>query len=215
MSRIGSLFQKFRRARAEDRVPQVDDRVRWVVAGLGNPDKRYQHSRHNIGFMVLERIAAARQATLTQKKFKGLYGEIKLGEQPVILIKPQTYYNLSGESVAQLLRYFDVPAERLIVVHDELDLETGTIRIKAGGGDAGNRGVRSVAEAIGTPEFIRVRVGISHPGEAIETIDHILTPMSGEEAAALERSVARAAEAVEAIILEGLAAAMNRYNQRV
>jgi peptidyl-tRNA hydrolase, PTH1 family len=215
MSRIGSLFQKFRRARTEDRLPPADNRARWVVAGLGNPDNKYQHSRHNIGFMVLERIAAARQAPLTQRKFKGLYGEIKLGEQPVILIKPQTYYNLSGESVAQLVRYLDVPAERLIVVHDELDLETGRIRIKIGGGDAGNRGVRSVAEALGTPEFIRVRVGISHPRDTIETIDHILTPMSDEEAAALERSVARAAEAVEAIIAEGLAATMNRYNQKV
>lgn len=185
-----------------------------MVAGLGNPGQKYRHARHNVGFMVLERIAATRQTSVALRKFRGLYGEVGFGDQSAILIEPQTYYNLSGESVAQLVAYFGVPPERLIVVHDELDLEAGRIRIKLGGGDAGNRGVRSVIEALGTSEFIRVRVGIGHPQGARDTTDYILEPMSAEELALLESNVARAAEAVEAVVMEGLAPAMNRYNQR-
>ncbi len=214
MSRIGSLFRKFREGPAPDRSPEVREQVRWVVAGLGNPEKKWFGSRHNIGFMVVERIAASRQTALAQKKFKGLYGEVRFGAEAAILIKPQTYYNLSGESVGPLISYFGVPSQRLIVVHDELDLEAGRIMIKNGGGDAGNRGVRSVIEALGTQDFIRVRVGVSHPGGDSDTRDYLLETMSESDSALFRQSIARAAEAVEAIIVEGLSHAMNRYNQR-
>ncbi len=171
-------------------------------------------SRHNTGFMVIDRLAEAAHCGVAQKKFKGLYGEARIGAESVILIKPQTYYNLSGECVSPLLSYFGVPVERLIVVHDELDLEAGRIQIKRGRGDAGNRGVRSVIESLGASDFIRVRVGISHPEGERDTKDYILTPIGPGEAALMQQSIARATEAVEAIILEGLAKAMNRFNQR-
>jgi PTH1 family peptidyl-tRNA hydrolase len=188
--------------------------MRWVIAGLGNPEKKWQSSRHNIGFMVVDRIAAARHAALTQRKFKGLYAEVRFGLESAVLIKPQTYYNLSGESVAPLMSYFDVPPQRLIVVHDELDLPENSVRIKFGGGDAGNRGVRSLIESLGTADFIRVRVGVSDPQGETDTMDHLLDPMNAEDAARFQESIARAAEAVEAIVLEGLTPAMNRINQR-
>jgi PTH1 family peptidyl-tRNA hydrolase len=214
MSRIGSLFQNFRTRGAAERVSETHEQARWVVAGLGNPEKKWFGSRHNIGFMVVDRIAATKHASVAQKKFKGLYGEVKFGAEPAILIKPQTYYNLSGESVGQLMAYFNVPSERLIVVHDELDLEANRIMIKRGGGDAGNRGVRSLIESLGNGDFIRVRVGISHPAGERDTKDYLLEEMSPADAAAFENTIARAAEAVEAIIVEGLSRAMNRFNQR-
>jgi len=214
MSRIGRLFHKFRTGDQPEPPPQARERSRWVVAGLGNPEKRWLGSRHNTGFMVIDRLAEAAHSGVTQKKFKGLYGEARIGAESVILIKPQTYYNLSGECVGPLLSYFGVPIERLIVVHDELDLEAGRIQIKLGGGDAGNRGVRSVIESLGASDFIRVRVGISHPEGERDTKDYILTPMGTQESALMHQSVARAAEAVEAVIREGLTKAMNRFNQR-
>ncbi len=213
MSRIGSLFRRFRSGDRPEPPPETQ-RARWVVAGLGTPEQRWLGARHNTGFMVIDRLAETSHANVTRKKFKGLYGEATIGPEPVILIKPQTYYNLSGECVKPLLSYFEVPAERLIVVHDELDLEEGRIQVKLGGGDAGNRGVRSVIEALGKSDFIRVRVGISHPKGERDTKDYILESMAAAESAQLQDSIARAAQAVEAIIVEGPSRAMNRFNQR-
>ena len=176
MSRLSRLFEKFRPAPARE--PEKRSDVRWVIVGLGNPGEKYRRSRHNLGFMVVERIAEARGTGVAQSKFKGLFGAARLktesGAADAIVLKPQTFYNLSGESVAPLLGYFRVPPERLIVVHDELDLESGRLRIKIGGGDAGNRGVRSITAALGINEFIRVRVGIGHPETAQDTRDYIL-----------------------------------------
>jgi PTH1 family peptidyl-tRNA hydrolase len=132
----------------------------------------------------------------------------------VILVQPQTFYNLSGESIAPLIEYFRIPAERLIVVHDDLDLEAGRLRIKRGGGDAGNRGVRSIAGALGTPDFIRVRVGIGRPGEGAQAAEHVLAQMRDQELLIFQQAIERAALAIEAIVAEGLENAMNRYNQR-
>ena len=129
-------------------------------------------------------------------------------------MKPQTYYNLSGECVAAILGYYKIPAERLIVVHDEIDLEPRQLRLKRGGGDAGNRGVRSIAAVLGTPEFVRVRVGIGRPAPGLEAKDHVLHKMGRTELEAFKASIARAAEAVEAVIASGLERAMNLYNQR-
>ena len=130
-----------------------------------------------------------------------------------ILVKPQTYYNLSGECVSAILGYYKIPAERLIVVHDEIDLDPRQIRLKRGGGDAGNRGVRSIAAALGTPEFVRVRVGIGRPAPGLEAKDHVLHKMGRRELEAFTASIERAAEAVEAVITSGLERAMNLYNQ--
>jgi len=226
MAAIKRLFGSFRSSRAKKSESDSRPSIQWVIAGLGNPGEQYSRSRHNAGFMTIDRIAKAKAVDFGRRKFQGVIAEITLTEKPALLVKPQTFYNLSGECIAAVLGYFKVPPEHLIVVHDELDLESGRLRIKQGGGDAGNRGVRSIAESLGSAAFIRVRIGIGRPpgySEAIEpgqsakteeNKDYLLRPMTTSERQALAPMVARAAEAVEAIADKGLEAAMNRYNRR-
>ena len=216
MGRLRQLFGGFRRTPEprEESTRGPGDSPRWVIAGLGNPGDRYHHSRHNIGFMVLDYLAERHGNPNTTRKFKAFYREATLGDAPVILVQPQTFYNLSGESVAPLIQYFKIPPERLIVVHDDMDLAAGRLRIKRGGGDAGNRGVRSIAQSLGTPEFIRVRVGIGRPDESSHAADHVLAHMRGDEMEVLQQAIERAAPALEAIVADGLEPAMNRFNQR-
>ena len=216
---LKNLFGGFRRAPKEkSEEPAASDaqpETRWVVAGLGNPGEEYSRSRHNAGFRVVERIAKSKHAQFDRKKFKGMIAETELAGNRALLVKPQTFYNGSGECLAAVLGYYKVPPSRLIVVHDELDLEAGRLRIKRGGSDAGNRGVRSVAQTLGTPDFIRVRVGVSRPPGESESKDYLLESMSAEARANLDSSLQRAAEAVEAIIADGLERAMGRFNQRL
>jgi PTH1 family peptidyl-tRNA hydrolase len=218
MGRLGQMFSRFRSARAgsesQPEKPEELREMRWVVAGLGNPGEQYHRSGHNIGFTVIDRLAEKCGAPMDRRKFKGISGEARIGPDSVILVKPQTYYNLSGECVAALLGYYKIPAERLIVVHDEIDLEPRQLRLKRGGGDAGNRGVRSIAAALGTPEFVRVRVGIGRPAPGLEAKEHVLHSMGRAELEAFKASIERAAEAVETVITGGLARAMNLHNQR-
>ena len=214
MAAIKRLFSGFRSSRARKSDSDSHSSIQWVVAGLGNPGEEYSRSRHNSGFMTIDRIAKAKGVELSRRRFKGVTAEITLAEKPALLVKPQTFYNLSGECVSDLLGYFKITSDRLIVVHDELDLEAGRIRIKQGGGDAGNRGVRSIAATLGTPEFVRVRVGIGRPAPGLEAKDHVLHAMGRAELEAFKASIARAADAVEAAITSGLERAMNLYNQR-
>jgi PTH1 family peptidyl-tRNA hydrolase len=218
MGRLGQMFSRFRSARAGSESPPEKPEelreMRWVVAGLGNPGEQYSRSGHNIGFTVIDRLAEKCGARLDRRKFKGIAGEARIGADSVILVKPQTYYNLSGECLSAILGYYKIPAERLIVVHDEIDLDPRQIRLKRGGGDAGNRGVRSIAATLGTPEFVRVRVGIGRPAPGLEAKEHVLHTMDRGELEAFKASIERAAEAVETVIANGLERAMNLYNQR-
>ena len=226
MAAIKRLFGSFRSSRGKKSDAESHSSIQWVVAGLGNPGEEYSRSRHNSGFMTIDRIAKAKGVELSRRRFKGITAEITLAEKPAILVKPQTFYNLSGECISDLLGYFRISPNHLIVVHDELDLEAGRLRMKQGGGDAGNRGVRSIAESLGTTDFIRVRIGIGRPpGFTIEmepgrqpkteeNKDYLLRPMTAAERQALAPILDRAASAVEAIASDGLEAAMNRYNQR-
>ncbi|MGD0289315.1 MAG: aminoacyl-tRNA hydrolase [Candidatus Binataceae bacterium] len=218
MSRFGRLFDKFRpaSAAATDAPSRDTGETRWLVVGLGNPGEQYRRSRHNLGFMVVERLAAARGADLSRRKFNGLYGESRGDGAITMFALPQTFYNRSGECAAGMSGYFKVPLERVIVVHDDMDLAAGRIRIKRGGGDAGNRGVRSIAEALGK-DFIRVRVGIGHPGQSEDTrgdIDYVLKPLGRDEEREFEPILDRAREAVSAVIRDGLERAMNQFNTR-
>ena len=216
MSKLGRLFDRFRSAAPVDKqAPAEFQGGRWVVAGLGNPGEQYHRSRHNLGFMAARRLAARHGVELNRRKFNGLYAETSIAGAPAIIVIPQTFYNRSGDCLAPLLGYFKVPVEQLIVIHDEMDLPLQQIRIKRGGSDAGNRGVRSVAGSLGTPDFIRVRIGVSHPGAAGQAIDHVLKPLSGEEMRLLESVLDRVADAVASIISDGLERAMSAYNQRV
>jgi len=216
MAAIKRLFGNFRSSRQSGKKSESESRssIQWVVAGLGNPGEEYSRSRHNAGFMTVDRIAKAKNAERSRRRFKGVTAEIGLAGKPAILVKPQTFYNLSGECISDLLGYFKIDPAHLIVVHDELDLEAGRLRIKQGGGDAGNRGVRSIAESLGTTDFIRVRIGIGRPPEDEENKDYLLRAMTAAERQAFAPILERAARAVEAIAEHGLEGAMNRYNQR-
>ena len=226
MAAIRRLFGSFRSSRGKKSESESRPTIQWVVAGLGNPGEDYSRSRHNTGFMTIDRIAKAKGVELGRRRFKGVTAETTLADKPALLVKPQTFYNLSGACVSDLLGYFKIAPQQLIVLHDELDLEAGRIRIKQGGGDAGNRGVRSIAESLGTTDFIRVRIGIGRPPgftvemepgrqpKTEENKDYLLRPMTAAERKALAPIIERAAGAVEAIAEHGLEAAMNRYNQR-
>lgn len=226
MAAIKRLFGSFRSSRAKKFESESLPPIQWVVAGLGNPGEQYSRSRHNAGFLTVDRIAKAKAVEFGRRKFQGSIAEIMLAEKPALLLKPQTFYNLSGECVASVLGYFKVSPEHLIVVHDELDLEAGRLRIKQGGGDAGNRGVRSIAESLGSTNFIRVRIGIGRPPDYSDSIepgqsskteenkDFLLRPTTASERQALAPILDRAADAIEAIADKGLETAMNRYNRR-
>jgi len=217
MSRLGDLFEKFRPATPASREQPVSeaDLNRWVVMGLGNPTEQYRRSRHNIGFMTVRHLAAKYHGELNRRKFNGRYTELRTDDGIIVLVQPQTYYNRSGECASAMLGYYKVPPERLIVMHDEMDLPERQIRLKRGGSDAGNRGVRSIAEALATPDFIRVRIGVAHPPGRDDSIDYLLRPLTSEELESFVPIFDRAADAVGAIMREGLERARSVYNQRV
>jgi PTH1 family peptidyl-tRNA hydrolase len=215
MSRIGRLFDKFRFANgtASDTVSPRSGETRWLIVGLGNPGEEFRNSRHNIGFLAVQRLATASGVDLSRRKFSGFYGELRGDGGVTMFVLPQTFYNRSGECVGGMAGYFKVPLERIIVLHDDMDLTTGRIQLKRGGSDAGNRGVRSIAETLGK-DFIRIRVGIGHPGDGRDDIDYVLKPFGRDETRELEPILDRAGAAALAVIRDGLERAMNQFNMR-
>jgi PTH1 family peptidyl-tRNA hydrolase len=217
MSRLSRLFESFRPAGSKPEpsgAAQV--MIRWIVVGLGNPGEQYRLSRHNLGFMTVQHLTARYNCEFTHRKFNGLYAEMHTEASNALMLMPQTFYNRSGECVAAMLGYYKLPPERLIVVHDEMDLPERQLRLKSGGSDAGNRGVRSIAEALGTPDFIRVRIGIAHPGGSQGNIEYLLEPLTDEELRLLQSVFERAGDAVLAIMSDGgLERARSIFNQRV
>jgi peptidyl-tRNA hydrolase, PTH1 family len=187
----------------------------WLVAGLGNPGSDYVRSRHNLGFAVVERLAEDGSAKFAQGSWESEVAGIRVSAVPVVLIKPQTYMNRSGAAVAAWLERFGLPPARLVVVHDELDLPLGRLRIAVAAGAGGHRGVRSVQDTLGTTEFPRVRLGIGRPDAGEAAADRVLADFGPEEMPTIAAMVARAVEAVRSLIREGAARAMNRYNVRV
>jgi peptidyl-tRNA hydrolase, PTH1 family len=215
MSSLQRLFERFRRSPRTERESEApDDRSRWLIAGLGNPGGQYATSRHNLGFMTVDRIASQCAVQLSERKFKAIYALAGIAGHPVVLVKPQGYYNASGESVGALVGYYHVAVEKLIVIHDDLDLEAGRLQLKRGGGDAGNRGIRSIIESLGGADFVRVRIGIGHGPAGHAPNDHVLRPMTPEEIESFGPSLDRAAEAVRTIVAGSLEQAMNRFNVR-
>ncbi len=179
-----------------------------LVAGLGNPGPKYAGNRHNVGFMVVERLAERWDYVTFREKFKGRFAKASFGGEDVGLLEPLTYMNLSGESVQKALAFFKIGLDDLLVVHDELDLPYGEVRIKVGGGTAGHNGLRSIVRQCGGNDFTRVRVGIGRPRSgAVE--GHVLSDFSSDERATLTDVVDRAADMVEAIVDKGPRAAMN------
>jgi PTH1 family peptidyl-tRNA hydrolase len=216
MSRLSRLFESFRpRVGQHKPACSQDSEIRWIVLGLGNPGEQYRRSRHNLGFMTVQLFAARYNTELDRRKFNGFYGELRTDAGKVIAITPQTFYNRSGDCVRPMLGYYKVAPERLIVVHDEMDLSERQLRLKRGGSDAGNRGVRSIAEALGTPDFIRLRIGIGHPEHSQGNVDYLLQPLIDDELRSLKPVLERACDAVMAVMNEGLDKARSIYNQRL
>jgi PTH1 family peptidyl-tRNA hydrolase len=191
----------------------------WLIVGLGNPGTEYSHNRHNVGYWCVNRLSREHGINLKVRRLAAI-GDGKIAGHPVTLLKPRTYVNRSGHAVAPTLRHANVAIERMIVVYDELDLPSGRVRIKSKGGHGGHNGIRSIAGAIASTDFIRIRVGIGRPhvdGEPSRDPEVVAKYVLGDPAPSeieqLRAAVDDAARAVEMIIAEGVEAAMNRYNK--
>ena len=184
-----------------------------LVVGLGNPGAEYAHTRHNVGFDVVELLAERHGGSLRKGKERALVDEVRIDGRRVALAEPQTYMNLSGESVSPLVRRFGIDDLRhLVVVHDELDLPTGRLRVKVGGGLAGHNGLRSIKAHLHDDGFVRIRIGVGKPPTKEHGADHVLRKVGKAERTLLAEVVALAADAVERIVADGPEAAMNAYN---
>jgi PTH1 family peptidyl-tRNA hydrolase len=182
-----------------------------LVAGLGNPGREYERTRHNAGWLVLDELAQ-RHGGSWRSKFSGSLSEVRLGDARVALLKPETYMNESGRSLGAAARFFKVQPEQVLVVHDDVDLETGRLQARAGGGLAGHNGLRSLAQHLGSQDFLRVRIGVGRPGrgDPRSVADWVLSAFAAEDDP--EALVSRSADAVETIVSDGLEAAQQRFN---
>ncbi|WP_125131577.1 aminoacyl-tRNA hydrolase [Microbacterium sp. 10M-3C3] len=186
----------------------------WLVVGLGNPGPRYAATRHNVGQMVVDELASRRGESFSSHRANARVAEtwLRPGAAKLVLAKPNSFMNVSGGPVTGLAQYYGVDPERVVVVHDELDIPFDTLRLKAGGGHGGHNGVRDVAKALGTPEFPRVRVGIGRPPGRQDPADWVLDPFAAVERTTLPILVGDAADAVELLVDEGLLAAQQRFH---
>ena len=185
---------------------------RWLIAGLGNPGPEYAGNRHNAGFMVADLLAERTGARFKRDRSRAAVASGRLAGFPVTLAKPMTFMNLSGRPVAALRTFYKIPPERIVVVHDELDLPLGALRLKQGGGDNGHNGLRSVTAALGTRDYFRVRVGIGRPPGRMDPADFVLHDFSAAERKLVPELLERAADATEALMRRGLAAAQNEFH---
>jgi PTH1 family peptidyl-tRNA hydrolase len=184
-----------------------------AVVGLGNPGKKYEATRHNLGFRVLESLAGSLGAVLQDRKFRASWCQCELRGRKVLLIKPLTYMNRSGEAVAEVLRYFGIPGSQVLVVHDDLDLPPGRMRLARRGGPGGHRGVASIISQLGSQSFARLKLGIGRPlhGESVE--DYVLQIAYPEQRPIFHEMILRGAKAAETVLLSGLDGAMNQFNR--
>jgi PTH1 family peptidyl-tRNA hydrolase len=185
---------------------------RWLVAGLGNPGQQYAANRHNAGFMVADLLAARIGAAFKRHRSRAQVAEGRLAGVPVTLAKPQGFMNLSGGPVASLCGFYKIPPERVVVLHDELDIPFGVIRLKLGGGDNGHNGLRSVTAALGTRDYYRARFGIGRPPGRMDPADYVLRDFSAAEREQLPGLMASCADAVTVLLGHGLGAAQNKFH---
>jgi PTH1 family peptidyl-tRNA hydrolase len=204
-SALKKLFFRFRKE---------GEQMTNLIVGLGNPGKRYDATRHNIGFMVLEKLARDWEVEVKNRSFNALWGKRTIAGNNVLLAKPQTFMNLSGTAVRQLQSFFKTDISNLIVIHDDLDLPFGAIRLKSGGGTAGHKGLASIESNLGTSGFVRVRLGIGKPVDKSRIEGYVLEPFRKEEQEVLPEVVGRAADACAEIVLNGLQKAIGKYQTK-
>lgn len=187
----------------------------FLLVGLGNPGSQYNGSRHNIGFMMLDYLAAHKNLAFVDSKWQALQVKTVLWQESAILLKPQTFMNLSGTAVAALANYYKIEADRVVVVHDDLDLELGRIRIAAGGGDGGHKGIRSIISSLGTRDFPRIKVGIGRPSLPIPPDKYVLSKFDQDELDLISRQLPVIEEGLQLLVQDGIAAAMNAVNSKI
>lgn len=185
---------------------------RYLVAGLGNPGSNYARTRHNIGFMVADGLAAAHSIALLKKKFDMNFGQGMIAGSNVILAKPMSFMNRCGPPIRRLAEFFAVDVAHVIIVHDDIDLYFNRLKLKAGGGHGGHNGLRSLIDAFGNNSFSRVRIGVGRPSERIDVTDYVLGRFSVDENNLLSGLIDLATDAIETIISKGMTAGMNKYN---
>ncbi|RMG75841.1 MAG: aminoacyl-tRNA hydrolase [Chloroflexi bacterium] len=189
--------------------------TRYLVVGLGNPGVRYEKTRHNIGFWVVDELARRWNASNFKTERKALVADATIKNQRVLLIKPQTYMNLSGEAVRAIIDFYKLDIENLIVIHDDLDVDFGVLRIRKGGSAGGQNGVKNIIQHLHTQNFKRIRCGIGRPPGRMDPADYVLEPFKGDQEITARLMVDRAADAVETWLSDGIDIAMNRYNGAV
>jgi peptidyl-tRNA hydrolase, PTH1 family len=192
-----------------------DETQPWLVVGLGNPGKEYARNRHNVGYMVADLLAqriGAKFARHRRSLAEVAEGRLGLGGPKLVLTKPLTYMNLSGGPVAALAQFYKVPPDRVIAVHDELDIPYGQLRVKCGGGEGGHNGLRDISKALGTKDYYRVRVGVGRPPGRMDTADYVLRDFSGAEKKELPFLIGDAADAVAALAEDGLLTAQQKFH---
>lgn len=184
----------------------------FLIVGLGNPGREYKDNRHNVGFMLIDRLSVRLNARMSRVQAKALVGSVNFEGNKIILGKPQTYMNLSGQSIQGLARFYKLPLENMLVAHDDLDLPFGTIRIRPGGGPGGQKGVASTIERLGTKDFRRLRIGIGRPPGRMDPAAYVLQDFPKADQIILSEILDRAADAVLTFMADGLNAAMNKFN---
>ena len=184
----------------------------FLIVGLGNPGREFRGTRHNVGFMLLDRLTVKFHARFTRLQSKALVASTNFQERRIILAKPQTFMNLSGQAVQGLMHFYKLPLENLLIAHDDLDLPVGTIRIRPDGGSAGQKGMISIIERLGTDEFPRLRLGIGRPPGQMQPPDFVLQDFSNGDLTYISETLDRAVEAALTWVSDGLDAAMNMYN---
>jgi PTH1 family peptidyl-tRNA hydrolase len=185
----------------------------YLIVGLGNPGDKYKYTKHNVGFMVVDYFASAHNISISKVKHKAILGEGLIGQEKVILAKPQTYMNLSGESVQELMHWYKEDISKLIVIYDDVDLPVGRIRIRQEGSSGTHKGMKSIIYILDTDKFPRIRIGIGKQPDYMDLADYVLSKFSDEEIPLMAEAVKDSALAVEEIIKNGINSAMNKYNR--
>ena len=187
--------------------------VSWLVVGLGNPGSKYENTRHNMGFLALDILAEKEKLTFNKLRFKAWTATVELGGEKVLVMKPQTYMNLSGESVGEAARFYKIPAEHVLVISDDISIGTGKLRIRPNGSAGGHNGLKSIIQHLGSDRFPRIKVGVGSPQHAEhDIVDWVIGKPMGEDAKVLRQTLEKAADAVSAVISQGPEKAMNKFN---
>jgi len=185
----------------------------FVIVGLGNPGAKYENTRHNVGFDTVEFLSKRHDIRLGKLKHKALIGDGEIGGRKVILAKPQTFMNLSGESVREIVEWYKIPVKNIIIIYDDIDLPVGKLRLRPKGSAGTHNGMRSVIYQLQSEEFPRIRIGIDKPPEGWDLISYVLSRFSADERKKIDEAVEKAADAVETILKSGIDSAMNKYNK--